>query len=165
MQKTLAMKFLDGKKVRYEVLVYPPELRDAAEIAATKGIAPTQVFKTLVVKPPAGDSRGKPMLVMLPAHRQLDLKRLAQVVGAKKLKMATHAEAEAMTGLQVGGISPLVLVNKGFRIFLDQTARFHEEIYISAAQKGLNVRVPVADLVRVTGARWGDVSREANIPG
>lgn len=160
MQKTLAMKFLDGKKVPYEVVEYPNTMRDAAEIAALKGIPAGQVFKTLVVQPPAGTAKAKPMLVLIPANRQLDLKKLAQVVGAKKLKMATHAEAEQMTGLQVGGISPLVLVNKGFTIYLDETAHAHSHIYISAAQKGLNLKVPVNDLVKVTGGRWADVSNE-----
>ncbi len=160
MPKTLAMKFLEGKKVPYKVLEYPDTMRDAAEIAALKDIPAGQVFKTLVVQPPAGDARAKPMLVMLPADRQLDLKKLALLIGAKKLKMATHAEAEQLTGLQVGGISPLVLVNKGFAIYLDESAQAHSHIYISAAQKGLNLKVPVKDLAKIVGARWADVTEE-----
>ncbi len=163
MQKTLAMKFLEGKKVPYEVLEYPNTMRDAAEIAAYKGLPPGQVCKTLVVQPPAGEPRAKPMLVMVPADRQLDLKKLAKGVGAKKLKMATHAEAEALTGLQVGGISPLVLVNKGFAIYLDVAARPFPHIYVSAAQKGLNLKVAVKDLLKVTGARWIDASSASPI--
>lgn len=158
MDKTLAMKVLEGKQVPYEVLTYPDTMRDAAEIAALKGISPGQVCKTLVVQPSVGDPRAKPMLVLVPANRHLDLKKLAKEVGAKKLKMATHAEAEALTGLQVGGISPLVLVNKGFAIYLDLGARLYSHIYVSAAQKGLNLKVAVEDLLKVTGARWVDAS-------
>ena len=160
--KTLAMKLLEGKKVAYEVLVYPSTLRDAAEIAALKGIPPAQVFKTLVVQPPEGAVKAKPLLVLLPADRQLDLKQLAQAVGVKKLKMATHAEAEALTSLQVGGISPLALLHKGFAIYLDETAKQHSHVYVSAGQKGLNLKVATADLVKVTGARW---VRAAAAPG
>ncbi|MCA9969903.1 MAG: hypothetical protein KC425_06795 [Anaerolineales bacterium] len=154
MQKTLAMKFLDGKKVPYAVVAYPNTMRDAAEIAVLLGIPPGQMFKTLVVQAPEGVPRAKPMLVLVPADRQLDLKLLAKATGAKKLKLATHAEAEALTGLQVGGISPLVLVNKGFQIYVDESARDFEQVYVSAAQKGLNLKVPVAALLKVTGARW-----------
>ncbi|MCB8922153.1 MAG: aminoacyl-tRNA deacylase [Ardenticatenaceae bacterium] len=162
MNKTLAMKFLEGKKVPYEVIEYPNTMRDAAEIAELKGIPPGQVFKTLVVQPLVGVPKAKPMLVMISADRQLDLKKLAKAVGAKKLKMATHAEAEALTGLQVGGISPLVLVNKGFTIYLDVVARAYSHIYISAAQKGLNVKVAVKDLLKVTAARWIDTAVTEN---
>ncbi len=156
--KTLVLKLLEGKKVPYQVLAYPDSLHDAAEIAALKGIPPAQLFKTLVVQPPAGVAKAKPLLVMVPADRQLDLKKLAQALRVKKLKMATHAEAEALTGLQVGGISPLALINKGFAIYLDQTAASYSHIYLSAAQRGLNVRLAVSDLLRLTTARWVDAS-------
>ena len=39
-----------------------------------------------------------------------------------KLRMATQREAESLTGLLVGGISALALLNRGFRVFLDSSA-------------------------------------------
>ena len=108
--KTVAMKLLDGKKIKYEVWTYADSMRDAVEIAAYFNVAAAQVFKTLVVLPPEpGNPRSKPHLVMLPADRQLNVKKMAKGLGVKRIKMATHAEAEALTGLQVGGISPLAL--------------------------------------------------------
>jgi Cys-tRNA(Pro)/Cys-tRNA(Cys) deacylase len=95
---------------------------------------------------------------MVPADRQLDLKKLARVIGEKKLKMAGHDEAEAVTGLQVGGISALALLNKGFVILIDDAARDQPAIYVSSGQRGMNLRLAPADLVRVTRARYADVS-------
>ncbi|MCA9930753.1 MAG: hypothetical protein KC419_19845 [Anaerolineales bacterium] len=160
MEKTIGMKLLEGKKVAYETAVYPPTIRDAEQVAAAIGFTPASVFKTLVVQPPAGDVRAKPMLVMVPSHRQLDLKKLAKAVKAKKLKMASHNEAEQLTGLQVGGISPLALVNKGFAIYLDASAQSLDKIVISAGQRGTQVILRVADLVKVTRARFVDVAGE-----
>jgi len=160
MTKTIGMKLLEGKKVGYETAVYSPTIRDAEQVAAAVGFAPELVFKTLVVNPPAGDVRAKPMLVMVPSHRQLDLKKLAKVVKAKKLKMAAHSEAEKMTGLQVGGISPLALVNKGFAVYLDESAKDIDKIVISAGERGTQVILRVADLVKVTRARFVDVAGE-----
>lgn len=148
-QKTLAMRLLEGKKVPYEVFTYPESERDAAVVARHLGAPPAQVFKTLVVT----RERGKPILVMIPADSQLDLKLLAKELGEKKVQMATHQEAEKLTRLQVGGISALALINKGFQITIDAAARQHEAIYISAGEKGINLKVGVADLLRVTGAR------------
>jgi Cys-tRNA(Pro)/Cys-tRNA(Cys) deacylase len=148
--KTLAMKLLEGKKIAYEVVTYPENERDAAVLTDYFAVPAGQVFKTLVVVRPSA----KPILVMLGADRQLDLKKLAQVVGEKKLKMASHQEAEALTGLQVGGISALALLNRGFLILLDQGAQQYDHIYVSAGQKGLNLKVPRADLVKITGARY-----------
>lgn len=156
MDKTLSMKVLEGKKIPYQVVTFPADMRDAEEIAALLGIPAAQVYKTLVVMPPAPGQ--KPMLVMVPADRQLDLKKLAAATNAKKLKMATHREAEELTGLQVGGISALALLNKGFIVYIDATAKPLSHIYVSAGKRGINLRVPVADVVKAVNGRYADVS-------
>ena len=157
--KTLAMRLLEGKKIPYEAITYDANERDAEKIAVQLGVPPEQVFKTLVVAAPKdGRSPTKPMLAVIPANRQLDLKKLAKIVGAKKLKMATHQQAEAMTGLQVGGISPLALINKGFTIYLDKLADKQTHIFVSAGVRGAQIRLAPTDLHRLTRARLGDIS-------
>jgi len=162
MEKTQAMRALEGKRIPYEALTYPDDMRDAEEIAIMLDLPPEQVFKTLVVLPPeSGERPGKkPMLVMLPADQQLDLKKLAAATGAKKLKMATHREAEALTGLQVGGISAVALLNKGFAVLIDQSAQAQSHICISAGKRGLQLRLAVADLIKLTNARSVDVAED-----
>jgi Cys-tRNA(Pro)/Cys-tRNA(Cys) deacylase len=108
----------------------------------------THVYKTLVVLP----LHGKPLLVMIPGDRELHLKLLAHVLGEKKLRMATQKEAEALTGLKVGGISALALRHNNFQIYLDRTAERLEHILVSAGQRGVDVRLRVTDLVHATGA-------------
>lgn len=154
-KKTLAMKYLDGQKIPYEALSYPDTLRDAQDVADALGLPDEQVFKTLVVPRPEGK---KPLLVMVPSDRQLDLKKLARTVGEKKLKMATQRDAESLTGLQVGGISALALVNRGFDVYLDVTAQEMLEVVVSAGERGQQIRLAVPDLVKATRARYADVS-------
>ncbi len=157
--KTLAMRLLEGKKVPYEAITYDAGERDAEKIAMQLGVSPEQVFKTLVVAAPQdGRSSGKPLLAVIPANRQLDLKKLAKLTNVKKLKMASHQQAEALTGLQVGGISPLALINKGFTIFLDELAAEQAQIYVSAGERGTQIKLAPADLRKLTGARVADVS-------
>jgi len=152
MTKTLAMLVLEGKKIPYEIVTYPDSERDAEKIAVLLQVPGDQLFKSLVVaRPPA-----KPLLVMLPADGQLDLKKLAAFTGDKKLKLAGHQEAEQLTGLKVGGISPLALLNKRFVMLIDATARRYEQIYISAGQRGINLKLPTAALIKLTQARAAD---------
>lgn len=159
MQKTIAMKLLDGKKVKYEAIPYPDHMRDAEAIAVELGVPPEQLFKTLVVLPPGTSGRAaKPLLVMLPADSKLSQKKLAKALGYKKLQLATHAEAEKLTGLQVGGISALALVNRGFAVYLDESAQKLDQIYVSAGQRGMDIKLAVSDLIRVTKARLVDGS-------
>jgi Cys-tRNA(Pro)/Cys-tRNA(Cys) deacylase len=89
----------------------------------------------------------------------VDLKALAKVLGEKKVSLATHKEAEEMTRLQVGGISPLALVNRGFLVVIDSAILSHDEVHISGGQRGLNIRLPVQDLVRITRAKKANIAR------
>jgi Cys-tRNA(Pro)/Cys-tRNA(Cys) deacylase len=72
--------------------------------------------------------------------------------------MARHVDAERLTGLQVGGISALALLNKGFTVYLDEWATLLDFIVVSAGQRGLNLKLSVDDLIRVTAAQVVEVS-------
>ena len=154
MKKTLAMKVLEGRNVPFEPFTYPASERDAVKIADHFGVPHDQVFKSLVVARP----HKKPLLVMIPANYRLNLKKLAKATGDKKLKMSTHAEAEKLTGLQVGGISPLALLNKGSVMLIDRVADQHDEIFVSAGQKGINLKVSRKGLVKVVAAKSIDTA-------
>ncbi|GIV72293.1 MULTISPECIES: aminoacyl-tRNA deacylase [Caldilinea] len=160
--KNNVTRFLDSRKVRYQVYTYDYDagIHSAVEVAAAIGLPPEQVFKTLVVLPE--DPQRKPMLVIIPGPATLDLRAFAQAVNLKKVKMATHEQAEQMTGLKTGGISALALINKGFEVYLDKRAQRFDAIAVSAGQRGANVLLPVQDLVRLVNARWVQLPEQAD---
>ncbi len=151
--KNNVTRFLDSKKVRYQVFTYAyaEGVHSAVEVAAAIGLPPEQVFKTLVAL--ADDPRHKPMLVITPGPETLELRVFAKAANLKKVKMATHEQAEALTGLQTGGISALALINRGFEVYLDDRALSFEQIAVSAGQRGANLLLPVKELVRLVNAR------------
>ncbi|MBE2240990.1 MAG: aminoacyl-tRNA deacylase [Caldilineaceae bacterium] len=151
--KNNVTRLLDSKKVRYQVFTYDyaAGVHSAIEVAAAIGLPDAQVYKTLVVL--ADEPGRKPMLVIVPGSATLDLRVFAKCAHAKKIKMATHEQAEAMTGLQTGGISALALIHKGFEVYLDDRAQELETIAVSAGQRGANILLPVQELVRLVNAR------------
>ncbi len=156
--RTNAMRILDAAKAPYRVLTFPPAIHSAVEVAAAVGLPPGQVFKTLVVLP----DKGRPLLVMAPGDATLDLKLVARASQHKKVHMAAHKEAERLTGLKVGGISALVLLQRGFDPYIDTSARQWEEVAVSAGQRGINLLLPVVDLIRLTGAKVATLTRKAH---
>lgn len=151
--KNNVTRFLDSKKINYQVFTYDYDagVHAAVDVAAAVGLPPEQVFKTLVTLP--DDPGRKPMLVVIPGPDTLDLKALAKAAKLKKAKMAAHADAERLTGLQTGGISPFALINKGFDTYLDDSATNFDRIAVSAGERGAQVLVPVKDLIKLTRAR------------
>lgn len=149
--KPLAVRMLEQRKIAHQVHTFDSSIRSADEVARATGMPPEAVFKTLVIEhdPP----KGKPYLVMMPSTAEVDLKLLASGLGVKKLRMASHADAERITGLQVGGISALALLNRGFGILIDESCLRLSEILVSAGQRGVDVGLAVTDLLAATGAR------------
>ena len=154
-KKLNSMRLLERASASFEALTFPEEVHSATGVADYLGIPHQNVYKTLVVQRTGG---GKPLLVMVAGDRELDLKKLAPSLGEKKLSMASHAEAERLTGLKVGGISALALLNRGFEVLLDRPATKLESVVVSAGRRGVNLRLQVQDLVRVTGARIVDAT-------
>jgi Cys-tRNA(Pro)/Cys-tRNA(Cys) deacylase len=155
--KTLAMRILDGHGVSYEPVYY--EVVDhlsAAEVAAAIGLPPEQTFKTLVVLPDRAATH--PLLALVPGDSQLDLKKLAAAAGEKKVQMAPQREAERLTGLEKGGISPLVLLDRRWPIIVDETIILFDRVEISAGKVGMGVIVEVAGLLRVLAAQQADIT-------
>ncbi|MEW6242315.1 MAG: aminoacyl-tRNA deacylase [Chloroflexota bacterium] len=154
--KNNVTRFLDAHRVQYAVYEFPAEKLGAVEVAQLLNVPPERVFKTIVI---TREKPKKPLLAVVPGPSAVDLKLLAAFLGEKKVHLPTEREAEQLTGLQAGGISPLALINKGFQVVIDSAARNFEEIYISGGQRGLNIKLPVAALAGLVNARFGAISR------
>jgi len=158
-EKTNSMRFLDSRKVAYQVHEFSPDIHSADGVAEALGFPPGEVYKTLVVMPPQGN---RPLLVVVPGDRELDLKLLGKSLGQKGFRMATQKEAESQTGLLVGGISALALVNKPFAVYVDQSAQALTEFVVSAGKRGINLRLRVDNFMKVTRATWVEATRSSD---
>jgi Cys-tRNA(Pro)/Cys-tRNA(Cys) deacylase len=147
--KTIAARQLDTLKIPYELREYPwsEDELDAVTVAQKIGLPPGQVFKTLVAR---GDKTG-PLVACIPADRELDLKALAALSGNKKVEMVPVKEIQALTGYIRGGCSPLGM-KKRFPTYIHETAPGLAPIAVSAGQRGLQLLVAGADLVRAVAA-------------
>jgi Cys-tRNA(Pro)/Cys-tRNA(Cys) deacylase len=152
--KTNAARLLEARGVPHRVRVYDPArvFHSAEEAADLLGVPGASVLKTLVVLREA-PGRAKPLLVLVPSDRHVDLKRLAQALGEKRLRMATQREAERLTGLKVGGISALAVRAGVFEVLVDASAATWERIHVSAGVRGVDLELAVTDLLAVTGGR------------
>lgn len=148
-------RFLDSQQISYTAFVLPVEKLSAVEAAQFLKVPEKIVFKTIVI---LREVKGKPILALVPGSKEVDLKALAKVVDEKKVKAASQREAEQLTGLLTGGISPLALINRGFQVVIDQSALEYEWIYISGGQRGLNIRLVSQDLIELTKAQVAAIS-------
>jgi len=147
-------RLLDSRKIPYTAYELPVEKHSALETAHLLNVERASVFKTIVI---TRDKPKKPLLVVVPGPSNVDLKLLASALGEKKVYLPTEREAEQLTSLQAGGISPLALINKGFQVVLDESAQRFSAIHVSGGQRGLNIKLPVLDLIKLTNASFAPV--------
>jgi Cys-tRNA(Pro)/Cys-tRNA(Cys) deacylase len=158
--KTNAARLLEARGIPHRVRVYDAgrAFHSADEAAGLLGVPGASVLKTLVVlRETVG--RAKPLLVLVPSDRQLDLKRLGRALGEKRLRMASQREAERLTGLKVGGISALAVRAGAFEVLVDASAARREEVHVSAGVRGVDLELAMGDLLAATDARLVDASR------
>ena len=148
-------RFLDARKIRYTAFETAAEKLGALETARILNINPAIVYKTIVI---TRQKPGKPILAVIPGTGQADLKLIAAAVGEKKVNLPTEKAAETLTGLQAGGISPLALINKGFQVVIDSSAKSLPELHVSGGQRGLNLALSPGDLAALTNARFAFIS-------
>lgn len=124
------------------------------EAAEKLGLNPAQVFKTLIVK-----LDGKQLAVgIVPVAGQLDLKAIARACKVRKAVMAEQAEAEKSTGYVLGGISPLGQ-KKRLPTILDESASGFDTIHVSAGRRGLEIELPPAELLKLTGGWMASIGK------
>ncbi|MDP2609845.1 MULTISPECIES: Cys-tRNA(Pro) deacylase [unclassified Oceanobacter] len=144
--------------VRFSLHEYQHDPKAASwgeEAAAALGLAPSQVFKTLLVS--LGGHKSTLAVAILPVNKKLNLKAIAKALGAKKAEMADPAIAEKTTGYVVGGISPLGQKKK-LPTVLDSSAEPQTTINVSAGRRGLEIELAPADLLALTQGTFAAIS-------
>ena len=151
---TPATKLLKANKIDFSIHEYEHDANVKSfglEAAEKLNLRVEEVFKTLLVT----DEKNY-FVAILPVHHQLNLKKVAQAVGAKKLKMSDPKDAERLTGYLVGGISP-VGQKKRLKTVIDQSAVQLEKLYVSGGKRGLDIGLKPRDLAKVLSATFADV--------
>ncbi len=155
---TPAIDLLKKAKAAHRVHSYNHDPKAASyglEAAEKLDLQPARVFKTLL----AASEKGELLVAVVPVAGSLDLKALAQAAAVKKAEMADPAAAQRATGYLLGGISPLGQ-KKALRTFIDESARQHPSIYVSAGRRGLEVELAADVLAQLTRAVFAAIGRQ-----
>ena len=152
--KTHVARLLDKAKIVYQLVPYEVDENDlsATHVAEQLGENVEQVFKTLILH---GDKSGY-FVCVIPGADEVDLKKAAKVSGNKKCEMIPVKELLPLTGYIRGGCSPIGM-KKHFPTYIHLSAENFENIYVSAGQRGLQVLLAPADLIRETNASLADL--------
>ena len=122
------------------------------EAAQQLNAEPSQVFKTLIWQIDDDYCVG-----IVPVSVSTAPKKLAAAIGARRAQLADTVVAERLSGSVVGAISPLGL-RRNLPVVIDSSALDHDQIYISAGRRGLEIALSPHDLIALMDATVASIS-------
>lgn len=143
--KTNAARLLDKAKIAYDLIPYEVDESDlsAVHVAGSLGENIDQVFKTLVLH---GDKTGY-FVCIIPGEKEVNLKLASKVSGNKSCEMIPMKELLPTTGYIRGACSPIGM-KKHFPTYIHKTCLQFPYIYVSAGQRGLQIKIDPKELIR-----------------
>lgn len=153
--KTNVARILDKASITYDLISYEVDENDlsAVHVATQLNENIELVFKTIVLH---GDKNGY-FVCVIPGNLEIDLKKVARVSGNKKCELIPMKELLPLTGYIRGGCSP-VGMKKQFPTFIHESALSHDFIYVSAGQRGLQLKVSPTDLASIVRSTFADLT-------
>lgn len=151
---TRAVQVLIDAALPHDVQRFNPGSGQFGEHAAAGlGVAPELILKTLVISTDQGLA-----VCCVPVNAQLNLKKAAAALGARKAEMADPRKAERSSGYITGGISPLGQKTP-LPTLIDVSVQGFEQVYVSGGRRGMDIRLDPAHLAQLCGAEFTDLRR------
>jgi Cys-tRNA(Pro) deacylase len=151
---TMAIRALRAAGVTFEPHLYTWQPHGGTRASSEAlGVDEHVVIKTLICE----DERKQPLCVLMHGDREVSMKQLARIVGAKTVAPCAPEVADRHSGYQVGGTSPFGL-RRALPIYMQRTILDHPQIYINGGARGFLVSLDPREVERVLSPTLVDVA-------
>jgi len=148
------------ERVRNAIKPYPDlkiilfdESTHTSELAARAvGVEVAQIAKTLMFL-----ADGRPLLVVACGGRKIDTKKLAKILGAKKVRFADAESVFRTTGFEPGGVCPFGL-DPSVELCIDRGLYDYDVVYAAAGTANSALPISPERLREIIQARIVDVA-------
>lgn len=141
---------LDAIGEPYEVLPCDPDLADTAAFCAAYGIPPEQSANAILVasRRPVGEA----VICLVLATNRLDVNgEIRRRLGVKKASFAPAEETAAVTGMEIGGVTPFGLPDH-LRVWIDQRVMDPPWVIVGAGTREAKIKIAPSIFDRLENA-------------
>ena len=126
----------------YEVMPCDPELADTAVFCKHYGYPPEDSVNTIIVKAKTGGERFAACALL--AHTRLDVNGcVRRRLASRRVSFASAEETERLTGMTLGGVTPLALP-ADLPLWVDARIMRRSEVILGGGNRHSKIRVPPA---------------------
>jgi Ala-tRNA(Pro) deacylase len=137
---------LDALAIAHQTYTHPPVFT-VAEAVALRGQLPGGHCKSLFLK----DKKGGLWLVVALEERRVDLKRLADALGAPRFSFGNADLLHEVLGVRPGSVTPFALINDQqhrVAVVLDKEMLAHDPLNYHPLENDRTTAIAPADLLR-----------------
>lgn len=135
-----------------EPMEYPQTTQTAADAARVLGVELGQIAKSILFR--CGEKFG---LFVLAGDMRMDQKKVKELLGGGKTRVARPEEVEQFTGFQIGGVCPFAL-KTALPIYLDRSMQRFDKVYAAAGSSYAILPITFKQLQAATGGRVIDIT-------
>ena len=135
-------KLLDDNQISYVVTEHEP-VYTSDQAAKVRGLEPKTGVKALILKTDEGDF----IEGLVPGDKKIDLKKLAKVVGTKKLQLASPQEVLISTGCEIGSVHPFGNLHE-LPTYLDSAILENDFVNFNAGLHTISIQMKAKDLAK-----------------
>ena len=137
---------LSSKQIPYRVFRHPGPIHSLEQAAQERGQEPGQVIRSILFR----ISQDNYVMVLVAGPNQVSWQALRSYLGQSRLTMASKEDVLAVTGYQLGAVSPFGLPQP-LRVLVDRNVFFPDEVSIGSGVRGVSVIIKASDLKKALG--------------
>ncbi len=134
---------LEKRNIPHRVFRHERPVESLEQAASDREQRPEQVVRSILFQIRAGEF----VMVLVAGPAQVDWKKLRQLVGRSRIRMATEDEVLEVTGYRVGTVSPFGLKNP-VRVLIDVSVFNEEEVSTGSGIRNVAIILKSTDLRR-----------------
>lgn len=146
MEKPPASIALERLGIPHQVFRHEKPVLSLEQAAEERNQRPEQVVRSILFQIRPGES----VMVLVAGPEQVDWKKLRQLIGRSRIRMATEEEVLEITGYRIGTVSPFGLKNQ-VRVLLDASVLQEEEVSLGSGVRNTAIIMKSAVLRQALG--------------
>lgn len=132
---------LDKLGIQHRVFLHAGSVTSFEQAASERGQRPAQVVRSLLFQIRPDEF----VMVLVAGPDQVDWRKLRQLVGRSRVRMATEDEVLEVTGYRIGTVSPFGMA-RPIKVMIDASVLKEQEISIGSGVRNTAILMNNADL-------------------
>ena len=138
--------FLQQTGLEYEVWPCDPQLADTARFCEHYGVALENSANAILVRSKTGAEKYA-LCVLLATHRLNTNHTVRKKLGARKVSFAAAEQTRELTGMEIGGVTPLCLPD-GLPVWIDAAVMECEYVVLGGGNRSSKIKADPRILVQ-----------------